>query len=222
MLETDKLEFAEIWGAAWAMYGKVVTTQLLSMAFEALRSYSIQEVRIGLTRHIQSPDTGQFTPKPADVIKQIDGNASTRAMIAWNKVDRAVRLIGAWSSVIFDDGLIHRVISDMGGWVQLCKTEDKEYSFKQKEFLARYQTYLVRNSYDQYPKVLSGLSDQHNVRKGLDLQTPFSVGDSAKALQVYANGALNFNSVYIEKINSKTFHKLIGNQVEDNNETVQS
>ena len=77
MQEVDKREFAEVWGAAWAMYGKSVSPQLLSIAFEALRAYSIEEVRIGLTRHIQSPDTGQFFPKPADVIKHIDGNSGS-------------------------------------------------------------------------------------------------------------------------------------------------
>lgn len=35
-------------------------------------------------------------------------------MVAWNKVDKAVRQVGAWTSVMFDDALIHRVISDMG------------------------------------------------------------------------------------------------------------
>ena len=134
MQEVNKREFAEVWGAAWAMYGKSVSPQLLSIAFEALRAYSIEEVRIGLTRHIQSPDTGQFFPKPADVIKHIDGNSGSRAMVAWNKVDMAVRQVGAWTSVMFDDALIHRVISDMGGWVELCKVDDREYPFKQKEF----------------------------------------------------------------------------------------
>ncbi len=150
MQEVDKREFAEVWGAAWAMYGKSVSPQLLSIAFEALRAYSIEEVRIGLTRHIQSPDTGQFFPKPADVIKHIDGNSGSRAMVAWNKVDKAVRQVGAWTSVMFDDALIHRVISDMGGWVELCKVDDREYPFKQKEFLTRYQAYLLRDEVGEY------------------------------------------------------------------------
>ena len=50
------------------MYGKKrITRNCYPSHFEALRAYSIEEVRIGLTRHIQSPDTGQFFPKPADV-----------------------------------------------------------------------------------------------------------------------------------------------------------
>ncbi|KKL23619.1 hypothetical protein LCGC14_2423600, partial [marine sediment metagenome] len=39
MQEVDKREFAEVWGAACAMYGKSVSPQLLSIAFEALRAY---------------------------------------------------------------------------------------------------------------------------------------------------------------------------------------
>lgn len=150
MQELDKREFAEVWGAVWAMYGKSVSPQLLSIAFEALRTYSIEDVLIGLTRHMQSPDTGQFFPKPADVIKHIDGNSGSRAMVAWNNVDNAVREVGAWTSVMFDDALIHRMISDMGGWVELCKVDDREYPFKQKA--TRHTCYAAKwvNTRDYY------------------------------------------------------------------------
>ncbi len=218
MQEVDKREFAEVWGAAWAMYGKSVSPQLLSIAFEALRAYSIEEVRIGLTRHIQSPDTGQFFPKPADVIKHIDGNSDSRAMVAWNKVDKAVRQVGAWTSVMFDDALIHRVISDMGGWVELCKVDDREYPFKQKEFLTRYQAYLLRDEVGEYPRLLQGIADHQNQQKGFDMQAPVAVGDWSKAAQVYTRGIANFSAVPLKRISPKAIQALLGNQLEDKNE----
>lgn len=218
MKDLDKREFADIWGAAWAMYGKSVSPQLLSIAFEALRAYSIEEVRLGLTRHIQSPDTGQFFPKPADVIKHIDGNSTTKAMIAWNKVDKAVRQIGSWTSVMFDDALIHRVISDMGGWRDLCKADDKQYPFMQKDFITRYQNYLLRNEIGEYPKLLTGIADQQNQQNGFATQTPIAIGERAKAEQVYANGRADYSSVSLQKISSKSIQKLFDTRSEVNHE----
>jgi len=218
MQEFDKREFAEIWGAAWAMYGKSVSPQLLSIAFEALRAYSIEEVRIGLTRHIQSPDIGQFFPKPADVIRHIDGNSVSRAMIAWNKVDKAVRQVGAWTSVMFDDALIHRVISDMGGWIELCKVDDREYPFKQKEFLTRYKAYLLRDEVSEYPKLLHGIVDHQNQKNGLDMQAPVAIGNWPKAAQVYTKGIANFSAVPLRSLSLEAIQTLLGNQLEDKNE----
>ncbi len=89
MQEVDKREFAEVWGAAWAMYGKSVSPQLLSIAFEALRAYSIEEVRIGLTRHIQSPDTGQFFQSP---LTSSSISTATRAQEPWLLGTKLTRL----------------------------------------------------------------------------------------------------------------------------------
>ncbi|MGL4900446.1 MAG: DUF6475 domain-containing protein [Shewanella sp.] len=218
MQEVDKREFAEVWSAAWSMYGKSVSPQLLSITFEALRKYSIEEIRIGLTRHIQSPDTGQFFPKPADVIKHIDGNSASRSIVAWNKVDKAVHQVGAWTSVIFDDALIHRVMADMGGWIEFCKINIQEYPFKQKEFLTRYQAYLLRDEVSEYPRLLQGLADQQNQPKGLDIQDPVIVGDRSKAAQVYSGGIANVSAVSLKRISTKSMQVLLGNQFEEKNE----
>lgn len=217
MLETDKHEFAEVWGAAWAMYGKAVSPQLLSIAFESLRAYTIEEVRIGLTRHIQSPDTGQFFPKPADVIKHIDGNSGSRAIVAWNKVDKAIRHVGAWTSVMFDDPIIHRVVADMGGWVALCKVDDREFPFKQKEFVARYQAYLLRGEHGQYPRLLQGLADHQNLQKGYDMQAPVAVGDTQGATQVFQHGIADYSAVTLKRIDPEALQRLIGYDEENAN-----
>ncbi|RLV61754.1 hypothetical protein D5018_01205 [Parashewanella curva] len=130
MIESDKIEFAQIWASAWNLYRQKISTQILTIAFEALKNYSIEEIRTGMTHHIRSPDTGQFCPTPTDIIKHIDGNSISKSLLAWNKVDEAIKRVGAWSSVIFDDPLIHRVITDMGGWVKLCKIQESDYPYK--------------------------------------------------------------------------------------------
>ncbi len=218
MTEADKREFAEIFGAVWAIYGKGVSSQLLSIAFESLRAYSIDEVRIGLTKHIQSPDSGQFFPKPADIIKHIDGDAGSRAMMAWTKVDKAIRQVGIWTSVVFDDAYIHRVISDMGGWVALCKIDERAYPFKLKEFVNRYESYLSRGEVIDHPKCLKGLAANHNQDKQSDIEEPVVVGDRVKAAQVYKKGIGDFTAIPLGKLGQQALQSLLEKQSEGDNE----
>ncbi len=56
----------------------------------------------------------------------LGGSTQDAALAAWSKVDRAVREVGPYQSVAFDDALIHRVLFEMGGWIPLgSKTEDE-------------------------------------------------------------------------------------------------
>jgi hypothetical protein len=119
---------------------------------------------------------------------------------------------------MFDDALIHRVISDMGGWVELCKVDDREYPFKQKEFLTRYQAYLLRDEVGEYPRLLQGIADHQNQQKGFDMQAPVAVGDWSKAAQVYTRGITDFSAVPLKRISPKAIQALLGNQLEDKNE----
>jgi len=77
-------------------------------------------------RHLMNPDTGQFLPKPADIVRMLGGRTLDRALMAWAKVDKAVRQIGTYESVVFDDALIHRVLHEMGGWVGMGQKTENE------------------------------------------------------------------------------------------------
>jgi len=81
MDDRDRKGFAEIWRACWESCGKSVTDRQLRLEFATLESYSIEEVRAGLTAHRRDPDAGQFPPKGADVIRQLDGGKHTAAQI---------------------------------------------------------------------------------------------------------------------------------------------
>ena len=101
MTKNDRAQFAELWVAAYAVYGKQVSDGMLDVVFNALSAYSLKDIRTGLSGHIKNPDSGQFPPKPADVIKHISGNSQSSAGEAWAKVDYAVRCVGNYRSVVF-------------------------------------------------------------------------------------------------------------------------
>ncbi len=58
---------------------------------------------------MQNAEAGQFPPKPADLIRFLDGTGESRAMGAWSLVERTLRRIGPYQSLVFDDPITQRV-----------------------------------------------------------------------------------------------------------------
>ena len=192
MTNNERGQFAELWTAAYAVYGKSVSVPMLDVVFSALSSYSLDDVRTGLSGHIKNPDSGQFPPKPADVIKHISGNSQSAAGEAWAKVDYAVRCVGNYRSVVFDDPKIHAAIERLGGWVKVSTTGNDEYPFLQNKFLKLYQGFTVQPP-QQFPRKLLGVCEHQNeagtgFMRGKANNQPALIGDKEKAKQVYLGG----------------------------------
>lgn len=188
MTESDKKAFAEMMISLGEYYGKSVSQGLIGMYWQGLKHYDLSAVREALNRHVANPDTGQFMPKIADVSKMLTGTSSDKALNAWAKVDKAVRRVGPYASVAFDDPLIHRVLNDMGGWISLgTKTED-EWPFVAREFENRYRGFSMRGEVPDYPPVMVGLSEAHNRVNGHKVQLPMLIGNADKAKEVIALG----------------------------------
>jgi hypothetical protein len=103
MREEDKAEFAGVVKATLDLYGKEASAPVLRLWWAALEPYSIEEVRHGFTRFVRSPDSGNFPPKPADIIRMVEGTSGDRGMLAWAKVREAIIRVGSYQSVAFDD-----------------------------------------------------------------------------------------------------------------------
>lgn len=172
-----------------AFYGKDLSEFAGNVWWEAMKPYEYGAVADALNRHCVNPDSGQFAPKPADVVKMLQGSTQDSALVAWAKVDRAVRSCGVYNSVVFDDPVIHRVIMDMGGWVQLGRKEEKEWPFVAKEFENRYRGYKMRSETPDYLPVLIGICEAQNTRLGHRSQPPMLIGNVEHAKRVMLGGA---------------------------------
>ena len=67
----DRHEFNSLLITAMAVYERQITAQLGDLFFAALGAYTLDQVRNGIAAHLQDPADGRFSPKPADVIRQI-------------------------------------------------------------------------------------------------------------------------------------------------------
>jgi hypothetical protein len=115
MKKDDMAQFAALMQGVATLYGKAMSTTLTEIYWQALSEYSLAAVHDAIHRHVTHPDTGQFMPKPADLVKLIMGGSADQAYLAWSKVRRAIQTIGSYQSIVFDDANIHAVIHDMGG-----------------------------------------------------------------------------------------------------------
>lgn len=188
MHPTEKPAFSVILtGCLQELYDKPVSPALLNLWFACLQHYPSAEVQGAFERHLVNPDSGQFPPKPADIVRLIDGSGDGQALLAWAKTERALRTIGGYRSVVFDDPLIHAVISDMGGWIRLCEGQADELPFRQQEFAKRYRALLLATP-PAYPAHLCGRTEMGNRSGGFAAERPLLIGDPDRAARVLLNG----------------------------------
>ncbi|UEP31275.1 DUF6475 domain-containing protein [Burkholderia sp. B21-007] len=188
MTPNDYGEFSNLIAGVFAFYKRDVSEFALGVWWAAMKPYDLAAVNDALGRHSVNPDSGQFMPMPADIVKMLGGSTQDAALVAWAKVDRAVRSCGTYNSVVFDDALIHRVIAEMGGWVLVGGKGEEEWPFVRNEFVNRYRGYKMRSETPQYLPVLIGMAEAQNNRSGHKSQPPVLIGDARAAHRVMLAG----------------------------------
>lgn len=197
MQNDDLIKFTAMLIGIGELYGKTISELLTELYWQSLKCFDLQDVVLAIESHIHNPDCGQYFPKPADLVRFINGTGENKALQAWAKVEKAIVHIGAYQSIVFDDPLIHAVLEDMGGWIKLCATPTKEMYFRANEFQKRYMMF-VNKPPERYPKYCCGFIESVNAKNGYPLKPPLFVGDLKKAKQVMLNGSNRQLLIYSE------------------------
>lgn len=189
MQATDKPRFVGLITDVLAFYKQDVSEFAISVWWQACERYDLEQVSKALTKHAMDPERGQFPPKPADLVRQLEGTATDRAMLAWGKVMEAMQRIGQYTDVVFDDPAIHAVVEDLGGWSKICRVEMKDLSYLQHQFTEAHRAYCNKGKFD-YPRKLMGdrSPDDMYAKRGLPPPKPAVVGDVQQARLVYQGG----------------------------------
>ncbi len=189
MIDQDRAAFAQFMSGVYGFYGRDASDFSLSVWWQAMSPYDFEAVKDALNRHCVNPDSGQFLPKPADVVKMLGGSTVDAALVAWSKVDRAVREVGTYRSVVFDDPVIHRVITDMGGWVSIGSKDEEAWPFVRNEFVNRYRGFRMRSEIPEYLPLLVGIAEASNTKGGFGSGQPTLIGDPRAAAAVLVGGS---------------------------------
>lgn len=188
MQAADKPAFKALLTDALAFYRQDASKFALSVWWAACERFDLEQIRKALTAHAMDPERGQFAPKPADLVRVLQGTHTDRSLLAWGKVHEAIGRVGAYASVVFDDPAIHAAIDDIGGWQAVCAGEVDALPFLQKRFCDAHRAYSLRPGH-AYPPRLLGITETTNGVKGYDVPAPVLVGDPARCKAVQAGGS---------------------------------
>lgn len=205
MQTCDVKIFSGLMAGVGELYNKTISAALTKIYWLTLKCYEIEDVQHAFNAHIHNPDCGQFFPKPADIVRFIEGSGETKALVAWTKVEKAIQQIGIYQSVAFDDPLIHAVLEDMGGWVKLCTVTDIQLPFCANEFQKRYMGFVLKKP-NRHPRYLCGIIECDNTKNGYELEAPILLGDALKAEEVINTGG---GTSLLQQQSSKSFSELI-------------
>lgn len=171
MQDQDKSAFRDMMMAAGEVYGREITKPLLQMYFAALAQVGVEQVQAAMMAHMQNPDSGQFFPKPADLIKQMTGTTKQqdaaiedRAAVAWACIERDIRRIGSYGTLKLDDKQALATVKAMGGWQSICQTEASKMEWKRKEFIRMYEAF-ERTPLEALPSSLPGRVELSEVKR---------------------------------------------------------
>lgn len=187
MTPADRERFAQLITDALAFYRRDTSRFALDVWWQACQAFDFEQVSKALTAHAMDPEQGRFAPMPADIVKHLQGTRTDRSLIAWGKVLDGMQRVGAYETVCFDEGLIHAVIEDMGGWVKLCRSELTELPHVQRRFTETYRAYAARGAV-QFPPLLPGAHDAGNTLRGYSSAKPVFIGDPQRASEVFRLG----------------------------------
>lgn len=178
MQSTDRRAFGEFLTQVLAFYKQDASDFAMQVWWDACKPFDLEQVRKAISGHAMHPEKGQFCPKPADLVRELAGTHTDRALLAWGRVSRAMSDVGAYASVDFGDPAIHATVRELGGWAAICRVENDEQHFLQKRFCDFYRTYTTRGAPDA-PLQLQGAHDVTNA--GLSLTSPDAVKRLADA-----------------------------------------
>lgn len=189
MRDSELSQFRQLLTDVMAYYGKDCTKFMLTVWWQALQSFDLEQVSKALQKHATDPERGQFAPKVADIVRALQGTTTDRAAMAWGKVFEAMGSVGAYQDVVFDDPAIHAVIEDLGGWPKVCRTEIAELSYLQHRFQEAHKAYTELGQFD-YQRRLSGdrSPDHEFTSRGIPVPRPVLIGDRERAIHVLKNG----------------------------------
>lgn len=188
MQQDDRQPFVTMLASTYAYYRQELSEFVVDAFWECLQRFDLADIRRAINLHVQDPDRGQWCPKIADLTRVLEGSTQTQGMRAWVKVEQALRCVGAYQTVVFDDPLIHAVVTDLGGWTKLCQTPVDEMPFVARDFERRYAAYRTHRDRPPYPAKLIGIAEHENALSGHAPPRPVLIGDPNRAALVFGNG----------------------------------
>lgn len=161
MVDADRERFLSLLMALAGVFRVDPTEALLEGYWIGCRSMPLEAFSHACARAMESCE---HMPRPRE-LRELAGEVSTpdRAIIAWEAVRKAIRSLGAYKSVRFDDPVTNAAVRNIGGWRELCSlsAEDLE-SFRRPRFEKAYRALADLPLSPEATGYLSGIHESEN------------------------------------------------------------
>ncbi len=151
------------------LFDRKISQAMIDAYWTVLKPFDDQAYENAFNRLIA---TSKFFPRPADFIELLVVNNADRSEVEATRVLKAIKTLGAYQSVKFDDPITSAVIQDsFGGWIKLCGelTEAKESWFI-KDFVRAYQAFAKQGI--THDGQLAGIIERDNAAVGYEDNLP--------------------------------------------------
>lgn len=183
-----KSDLLEVLAGVHDFYGKDFSEFAAQVWIKALESFDSKRVTEAFSSHVMDPERCQWMPKPGDIVRVLQGTYTDRALLEWGKVLEAIRVVGGYRSVVFDDPATMASIQDIGGWQSICQGNEDDLPHVQRRFAASYSAY-ARKPGHAYPNKLIGLCEEQNRLHGYPVEAPMMVGNHGACGAILMDGS---------------------------------
>lgn len=119
----------------YSFFEKELSDTATELWSNALAGMDEVDVRAAFQMHLRDPERGRFLPKPADIIRHVEGTADEAALMAWSEV------IGSYRA---PNKAAERAVDALGGFVAIRRAPEAENHFLQRRFVEFFKAYRQR------------------------------------------------------------------------------
>jgi hypothetical protein len=130
----------------YAYYDRQVSDLHLQFWLEDLGGFPIEAVERAMVAHRKDPERGQFLPKTADIIRQLQGDSTQRAALAWGEALECARNGG--TGYLRLPPATRAALDSLGGMLALRRADDTQLPFLQRQFIAGHKAVVHREDAD--------------------------------------------------------------------------
>jgi len=187
MTKKDIRAFAEIMTALNEIYGdpgKQISNLKSDLYFSSLQDLTIDELNRAVN-FLCNTKTIKTFPLPAEIREAATGNSDDKAEAAFEIFWETVQRIGAYQSVEFQDGIIGRVVNELGGWEKACHPQE-DLKWYRKTFCDLYKSF-ERRGVGHEPVKCIGIAEDTNINNSARFPKPIEQYQLSEAVKVGAH-----------------------------------
>jgi hypothetical protein len=157
----DDERFLFVMAALGEATGQEPTDFKIKIYAKGLEDMPIEDIEKSAWEIMRNRTLASF-PKIGELREQVNGKKQDLAVLALANLEKGIARIGRYRSAQFEDSIIMACVESMGGWIQVCSYEMREWEFKKKDFVRLYEALCSNPGRLQAPSRLVGFSEQCN------------------------------------------------------------